>query len=96
MWRILFSDRKAKEKNGENGMEAGVEERQGEDKRGLASLNVSWKLANFLVAFLGANKCHASFLPSSPDVGFPSVCYKYVLLSLINKEYAFGQWHNRT
>lgn len=95
MWRILFSDRKAKEKNEEKGTEAGVEEGGGEEERGLASLNVPWKLANFLVAFLWANKGHASSLPSSPDVGFHFVCYEYALFSLVNKEDAFGQWRNR-
>ena len=29
------------------------------------------------------------------DVGFPSVCCEYVLLSLVNKEAAFDQWLNR-
>ena len=30
------------------------------------------------------------------DVGFPPVCYKYVLLPLVNKEAAFDQLLNRT
>ena len=34
-------------------------------------------------------------LSNIDDVGFPSVCYEYVLLPLVNKEAAFGQWLNR-
>ena len=32
---------------------------------------------------------------SLTDVGFPSACCECVLLSLVNKEAAFGQWLKR-
>ena len=41
--------------------------------------------------------CHAHHQAGKqgPDVGLPSVFREYVLLSLVNKEAAFGQWLNR-
>ena len=36
-----------------------------------------------------------TFFLGPGDVRFPSACYEYVLLSLVNKEVALGQWLNR-
>ena len=57
--------------------------------------NVPVVVVVFVPELLSLSTVVTPKVKENSDVGFPSVCYEYVLLLLVNKEAAFSQWLNR-